>query len=51
MKHVSNSTWERLKEESAVHLYDELHHVAQDASAAVADPETSPITVQRPVVS
>lgn len=34
MKHVSKSTWERLKEESAADLYDELHHDAHGGSAA-----------------
>lgn len=46
MKHVSNTTWERLKEESAVHLYDQLHHDAHVALAAVPTTETSPIEVQ-----
>jgi len=33
MKHVSESTWERLKGEAAADLYDELHHEpAADAS-------------------
>ncbi|WP_166790134.1 hypothetical protein [Cryobacterium sp. Hh11] len=51
MKHVSNSTWTRLKEEAAVHLYDELHQDARGVSAAAHDTETSPIEVQRPVDS
>ncbi|SEN37938.1 hypothetical protein [Cryobacterium luteum] len=48
MKHVSNATWERLKQESALHLYGELHHLTHESTAAVSDPETAPIAVQLP---
>ena len=50
LKHVSNSTWSRLKEEAAVHLFGELHHDAR-VSPAATDAETSPIEVQRPMDS
>jgi len=43
MKHVSESTWERLKGEAAADLYDELHHepaadVPDDARVAADKP-------------
>ena len=51
LKHVSNSTWSRLKEEAAVPLFGELHHDARGVSPAAPDAEISPIGVQRPVDS
>ncbi|WP_146071592.1 MULTISPECIES: hypothetical protein [unclassified Cryobacterium] len=48
MKYVSNSTWARLKEEAAVHFYDELHPDARGISAAALDTETSPIECNAP---
>ena len=51
MKHVSNSTWERLKEEAAAHFYGELQRDARNVDPATSAPETTPIAVQRPVDS
>ena len=39
MKHVSKSTWEHLKEESAADLHDELYH---DEHAPGAPPTPTP---------
>ena len=51
VKHVSNSTWERLKDKAAVHLYGQLLRDARNVDPAVSAPETTPMTVQRPVDS
>lgn len=37
MKHVSKSTWERLKEESAADLHVVLHHNEPKVSTAPVD--------------
>ncbi|WP_156109764.1 hypothetical protein [Cryobacterium sp. MLB-32] len=42
MKHVSKSTWERLKEESAADLYDELHHDGHGGGAVTTSGAAHP---------